>query len=309
MPDVSSQEEEQPGERPSPDYEFNEADFDFKITPGRGGVLGRLGEIWRFRELFYFLVWKDVKVKYKQAGLGILWAIISPFVSMVVYTVIFGKMIGIDQEIKDLYDLDPSWYPVFLYTALLPWNYFSRSLNRAGLSLVGSSNLITKVYFPRVIIPGAAALSGMVDFFFAALVMAGLMLYFGAVPGLTILAMIPLLGLLYLAVLSVGLLFAAVNVRYRDAGFMLGFVISLWLYLTPVIYPIKLFVTKFPAVGDLIYLNPMTGVIEGFRWAILGSSWPFPGRELLYSLAIILGLLVVSNWYFHRVERSFADVI
>lgn len=273
-----------------------------RITRRGLSFLAEMSEVWRYRELFFFLVWRDVKVKYKQTILGILWAMLKPVVSMVVFTVVFGKMAKLDASIG----LEPSYYPIFLFSALVPWTYFSNSLNRASQSLVGSSNLVTKVYFPRIIIPASAALSGAVDFFFAFVVMCALMAWFGVVPGLPFLAIPVLFLLTYFLAMSVSLCFAAAHVRFRDAGFILGYFIQIWIYLTPVIWPLKLLPEKYRVLASL---NPMTGVIEAFRWSFLASKWDFPGQALLISLCVAVLAFTVGQWYFRRVERTFADVI
>jgi len=288
--------------------EINTADFDVIIKAGRSGFVKEVKNVWQYRELFFFLVWRDVKVRYKQSILGILWAIIKPVVSMIIFTVIFGKVIGIDKRIAAEYNLDASWYPLFIYTAMLPWTYFSGSLTTAGNSLVSNANLITKVYFPRIIIPASAALSGVVDFFFALFVMGALMVWFGAIPSVKIFAIIPLLALTYMTIVGVGLLFSAINVRFRDASYVLGFVVSIWMYLTPVIYPLKIFKDQFQSIEILLFFNPMTGIIEGFRWAFI-PEWPFPSDSIGMSVLIIMLMLIIGNGYFRRVERTFADVV
>jgi lipopolysaccharide transport system permease protein len=266
------------------------------IEPGRHGLLAELREVFRYRELLYFLIWRDVKVRYKQTILGALWAILKPFASMVVFSIFFGRLAKMPS--------DGVPYPIFIYAALLPWQFFEGALTRSSGSLVGSANLITKVYFPRVIIPAAGALAGVVDFFFAALVMFGLMAYYQFSPHWGLLAVPLLLLLAWALAVGVGLCLSAVNVRFRDIGYIVPFFVQMWMFVTPVVYPLSLAPGKY---RPFMIANPVTGVIEGFRWAFLGR--PFPGTALLYSTGVAIILLLVAQSYFRRVERSFADVV
>jgi lipopolysaccharide transport system permease protein len=272
------------------------------LKPTRGWIPLNLSALWAYRELVYFLTWRDIKVRYKQAALGIAWAIIQPIVSMIIFTVIFGRLVGIPPD----KNIPAAWYPVFTFAALLPWQLFQGALQRAGISLVGNANLLTKVYFPRLIIPLSAVAAGLVDFLFSFLVLAGLMIYYRVplswnmawLPGLVLLAL--------LTALAVGLWLSALNVQYRDVQHMIPFLLQAWMYASPVVYSIDLI----PAHGPwrLIYgLNPMTGVIQGFRWALLGGQ--APDRLMVVSAGMVLVLLVSGLYYFRRMERNFADLV
>jgi lipopolysaccharide transport system permease protein len=278
---------------------------EFPITylrPASGWMPLNLSALWAYRELVYFLVWRDVKVRYKQAALGISWAIIQPIVNMVIFTLIFGRLANLQTDAG----IPQGWYPIFSFAALLPWQLFQGALQRAGISLVGNANLLTKVYFPRLIIPFAAAAAGLVDFAFSFLVLFGLMLYFG-VPVTMQLLWLPLLILLaLLAALAVGLWLSALNVQYRDVQHMIPFLLQAWMYASPVVYSIDMI----PAEGPwrLIYgLNPMVGVIQGFRWALLGGTPP--DSIMLVSVVMVFVLLISGMFYFRRMERNFADVV
>lgn len=256
-----------------------------------------LAEAWQYRELFQFLVWRDIKVRYKQTVLGVLWAVIQPVVTMVVFTIFFGRLAGMPS--------DGLPYPVFAFCGLLPWQLFSRALTDSGNSLVGSQNLITKVYFPRLIIPLAAIVAGLVDFALASVVLAGLMIWYGMVPGLPILALPIFLVLALGSALAMGLWLSALNVQFRDVRYAIPFLTQFWMFVTPVAYPASLVPERWRL---LLGLNPMTGVVEGFRWALLGRGEP-PGALLAVSMAVIAVFIVSSLYYFRRMERSFADVV
>jgi lipopolysaccharide transport system permease protein len=273
-----------------------------EIRAGGSRLAPLLGEVWQYRELFFFLVWRDVLVRYKQTALGILWAVARPLVSMVIFTVIFGRWGGFDAKTG----LDPKFYPIFVYTALLPWFYFSGALTASSESLVGSAGIITKVYFPRIIIPAAAALSGLVDFFFSFIVMMGIMAWFGIPPAVEMLALPLLLMLTFLLAAGFGLFLSAVMVRFRDVRFIVPFAVQIWMFLSPVIYPSEIFPEKY---RPFLAINPMTGVIEAFRWSFLGYPREFPAPELAISVAFAVAALAFGLWYFKRVERAFADVI
>jgi lipopolysaccharide transport system permease protein len=272
------------------------------LRPARGWISLNLGALWAYRELVYFLTWRDIKVRYKQAALGIAWAIIQPVVSMVIFTVIFGRLAGLPTD----EGIPAHWYPVFSFAALLPWQLFQGALQRAGVSLVGNANLLTKIYFPRLIIPFSAVAAGLLDFLFSFLVLAGLMVYY-QVPFSWNMLWLPLLVLLaLLAALAVGLWLSALNVQYRDVQHMIPFLLQAWMYASPVVYSIDMI----PADGPwrILYgLNPMTGVIQGFRWALLGGSPP--DRIMIVSVGMVLALLVSGLFYFRRMERSFADMV
>lgn len=267
------------------------------IRPSRGWVPLRLAAIWEYRELLYFLIWRDIKVRYKQTVLGAAWAIIQPFLTMVVFSIFFGQLAKIPS--------DGLPYPIFAYCALLPWQLFSHALIESGNSLVGNQNLITKVYFPRLVIPLAAVLAGLVDFAIAFLVLLGMMAYYGIVPTAAVLTLPLFLLLSLLTALGAGLWLSALNVQYRDVRYTIPFLTQLWLFATPVVYPASLV----PEPWRILFgLNPMTGVVEGFRWALLGTAHA-PGFMSAVSIAVVLALLVGGLYYFRRMERTFADVV
>ncbi len=269
----------------------------FVIQPPRG--LGSLdvAALWEYRELLYFLVWRDVKVRYKQTFIGASWAIFQPAMTMAIFTVVFGNFAKIPS--------DGLPYAVFAYTALLPWTYFSTALSRSGTGLVSNANLITKVYFPRLIIPLASVIAPAVDFLFAFLLLLGLMAWFGIVPtwGILVLPLFFLLAMI--TALAIGLWLAPLNARYRDVGHTIPFVTQFWMFASPVVYPVSLI----PESWRLLYsLNPMVGVIEGFRWALLGKG-DTDFSPMLVSVAVVLVLLVGGLVFFKRMERTLADVI
>ena len=275
------------------------------IEPTRGWVAVQFKELWLYRELLYFLTWRDVMIRYKQTALGAAWAIIQPVMQMVVFSLFFGRLANMPS--------DGIPYPIFNYAALLPWNYFSSALLASSNSLVGSSNLITKVYFPRLIVPISSALSGLVDFAIAFTVLIGMMIYYNTQPQLgfkmqpTIgTAFLPLFLLLALVTaLGVSLWFSALNVKYRDIRYIIPYLSQFWLFATPVIYPSSLL--ENPVWRTLFGINPMVGVVEGFRWALLGTSPP--GPMIAVSAVVALTLLISGLFYFRRMEKTFADVI
>ena len=256
-----------------------------------------LAALWEYRELLYFLVWRDLKVRYKQTLIGAGWAIFQPAMTMVIFTVVFGNLAKIPS--------DGVPYAVFAYTALVPWTYFSQAFTRTGACLVGDAHLITKVYFPRLIIPLAAVMAPAVDFLFSFLLLLGLVAWFGVAPTWGILALPLFLLLAMITALAVGLWLSPLNVKYRDVGHTIPFLTQLWMFASPVVYPVSLI----PESWRLLYsLNPMVGVIEGFRWALLGKENP-DFMVILVSTAVILLLLVGGIVFFKRMERTFADVI
>jgi lipopolysaccharide transport system permease protein len=268
-----------------------------RIRPSRGWVSLKLGELWAYHELLYFLVWRDIKVRYKQTVLGAAWAILQPFMTMVVFSLFFGKLGKIPSEGVP--------YPIFSFAALVPWTFFATGLGQGANSLVGSQNLIKKVYFPRLVIPIASVLSGVVDFALAFLVLLGMMLFYGIVPTLNVL-WLPLLLLLALVTsLGVSLWLSALNVQFRDIRYTVPFLTQLWLFATPIAYPSSLL----PEPWRTLYgLNPMAGVVEGFRWAMLGTA-SRPGPMILVSTVAAVTLLVTGAFYFRRMEKTFADVV
>jgi lipopolysaccharide transport system permease protein len=267
------------------------------IRPSKGLFDLDLRGVWDYRELLYFLVWRDVKVRYKQTAIGAAWAILQPLMTMVIFTVVFGNFAKIPS--------DGLPYPVFAYTALLPWNLFASALHRASVSVVGSAHLISKVYFPRLIVPLSGTISGLVDFGIAFGILLALMAWFRIVPTWGVLALPLLLVLALTTALAVGLWLAALNVRYRDVGYTIPFLVQFWMFASPVVYPVSLVAEKW----RLLYsLNPMAGVIESFRWALLGKNALDLG-VVGTSAAAVLAVLVSGTVYFKQMERTFADVI
>ena len=267
------------------------------IRPSSGWVPLRLKELWEYRELLYFLVWRDVKVRYKQTVLGAAWAVIQPFFTMVVFSIFFGRLAGIPS--------DGLPYPLFAYCALLPWQLFSHAMTESGNSLVANQNLITKVYFPRLVIPISAVLAGLVDFGIAFLVLLGMMAYYGMVPTMAVVTLPLFILLAVSSALAIGLWLSALNVQYRDVRYTIPFLTQFWLFSTPIAYPSSLV----PEGWRVLYgLNPMAGVVEGFRWALLGTS-NAPGPMLAVSVAVVIVLLIGGLFYFRRMEKTFADVV
>jgi lipopolysaccharide transport system permease protein len=262
-----------------------------------GSLTWQLRDLWAYRELLYFLAWRDFRVRYKQTVLGAAWAVIQPLFTMVVFSIFFGYLGKIPS--------DGLPYPVFSYTGLLPWSLFAYALTQSSGSLVNNQNLITKVYFPRLIIPIAPLFVGLVDFGIAIVVLFGMMLVYGIVPGVAVLTL-PLFTLLaVLTALGVSTWLAALNVQYRDVRYTIPFLTQLWLFATPVAYPSSLL----PEPWRTLYgLNPMAGVVEGFRWALLGQV-AAPGLLIAVSVVAVLLLLLGGLWYFTRMERTFADII
>lgn len=267
------------------------------ITPSNRWIPLNLSELWEYRELLYFLVWRDIKVRYKQTALGAAWAVVQPLFMMLVFSLFFGFLARVPS--------DGIPYPVFAFCALLPWQLFANALTEASNSLVGNQNLITKVYFARLVIPIAAVLSGVVDFLIAFFILIGMMLYYRIVPGWPILTLPAFILLAILTALAVGLWLSALNVQYRDVRYTMNFLVQFWLFATPVAYPSSLV----PERWRVLYgINPMAGVVEGFRWALLGKSAP-PSAMLLVSALVVLLLLVGGLYYFRRMEQEFADIV
>src|SRR5258705_3473816 len=267
------------------------------IRCSRGFSNLELGAVWQFRELLYFLAWRDVKVRYKQTVIGAAWAILQPFMTMVVFAVVFGHFVKIPS--------DGVPYSVFTYTALLPWTYFSQAITRSGTSLVSDTNLIKKVYFPRLIIPLSAVASPLVDFCISFLVLLGMMAWFRIQFGWGLLAVPFFLFLAVLPALAVGLWLSALNARYRDVGHTIPFLIQFWMFASPVAYPLSVV----PEKWRLIYgLNPMAGVIEGFRWALLTTERP-AFRVMALSTGVVVLLLIGGIVFFKRIERNLAEVV
>lgn len=267
------------------------------ILPSSGWGLGNLTELWGYRELLYFLVWRDIKVRYKQTVIGAGWAVIQPFFTMVVFSVFFGRLAGIPS--------DGVPYPLFAYAALVPWMYFANALAQATSTMVEHQRVITKVYFPRVLLPVSAVLSGLVDHAIAFLVLVVMMAFYGIAPNLAVLT-VPLFLLLAIATaLGVGLWLAALNALYRDVRYVVPFVIQVWLFASPVAYPSSLVPEPWRA---LYGINPMAGVVEGFRWALLGTAQG-PGFMLAVSVGAVILLLLGGMLYFQRIEQTVADTV
>ena len=268
-----------------------------RIERASGWISLNLGEVWRYRELLYFLIWRDVVVRYKQTALGASWAIIQPVMTMVVFSLVFGRLSAIPS--------DGIPYPLFSFAALVPWTFFANGLTQSSNSLVGSANLIQKVYFPRLMIPAASVLGGAVDFALAFVVLLGMMAYYGIAPTINI-VWLPLFLLLAVATaLGVGLWLSALNVRFRDVRYVVPFITQFWLFATPIAYPSSLLDEPW---RTLYGLNPMAGVVEGVRWALLGTKTA-PGPMIGLSAVAATLLLVGGAYYFRRMERAFADIV
>lgn len=268
-----------------------------RIEPTKGWVALQLRELWRYRELLYFLTWRDIKVRYKQTVLGAAWAVIQPFMTMVVFSLFFGRLAQIPS--------DGIPYPIFSYAALVPWTFFANGLGQSSNSLVGSSNLIKKVYFPRLAIPIATILSGVIDFILAFLVLLVMMFFYGIFPTANVVWLPFFLLLALVTSLGAGLWLSAMNVQFRDVRYVVPFLTQLWLFATPIAYPSSII----PEVWRPLYaVNPMVGVVEGFRWALLGVETR-PGPMVIVSAIAAVGLLVSGAFYFRRMEKTFADVV
>ena len=267
------------------------------IAPSRGWRSLDLQELWSYRELLYFLTWRDITVRYKQTVLGAAWAILQPLLTMVVFSLFFGKLAGMPS--------DGLPYPLFSFAALVPWSFFASGLAQSSNSLVGSANLIRKVYFPRLVVPLASVLSGAVDFGLAFLVLLAMMAFYGVMPGLAILALPFFFLLAFITAVGAGLWLSALNVEFRDVRHVVPFLSQIWLFATPIAYPSSLI----EGPWQILYgLNPMVGVVEGFRWALLGNGQAPGVMVFVSSLAAIL-LLASGAFTFRRMERTFADVV
>ena len=266
------------------------------IRAGGSGPPIDLKSLWDYRELLYFLTWRDVKVRYKQTALGAAWAIIQPLFTMIIFTIFFGNLAKVPS--------DGIPYPIFAYAALLPWTFFSNAITSSGNSLVGSAHLITKVYFPRMIIPGAAVAAGLIDLMVAFGILIILMIYYGVGATWNLLMLPALILLTTLLAIGVGMYTSALNVKYRDIRYALPFAIQLLMFATPIIYPVSLVPERWRWAFNL---NPLTGIIEGFRASFFGR--PFNWPALAFSSAITLALLVYAAYHFKRMERTFADIV
>jgi lipopolysaccharide transport system permease protein len=267
------------------------------VKPSKGWTSLKLDELWEYRELLYFLTWRDLKVRYKQTVLGAAWAIIQPFFTMVVFSLFFGKLAKIPS--------DGIPYPIFAYAALVPWTFFANGLNNSSNSLVGSANLIKKVYFPRLVVPISSVISGGLDFVLAFIVLLGMMLFYGIFPTVNIIWLPFLLLLTFITSMGTGLWLSALNVQFRDVRYTMPFLTQFWLFATPIAYPSSLLSEPW---RTLYGINPMVGVVEGFRWALLGTDTA-PGPIMIVSSLVALALLIGGAYYFRRLEKSFADVV
>ncbi|OKH53115.1 phosphate ABC transporter permease [Calothrix sp. HK-06] len=255
-------------------------------------------DLWRYRELFYFLAWRDILVRYKQTAIGMAWALIRPFLTMVVFTVVFGNLAKLPSEGVP--------YPILVFAGMLPWQFFSTALSECSTSLISNANLISKVYFPRLIVPTSAVIVSFVDFMISGMIMLGLMAWYNYVPSWRILTLPLFIGVAFAASIGVGLWLAALNVEYRDFRYIVPFVVQFGLYISPVGFSSNIV----PEQWRLLYsLNPMVGVIDGFRWAILGGESRLYWPGFLLSLGLVVFLLISGIWYFRKMERTFADVI
>jgi len=267
------------------------------IQPTSGWVPLNLGDLWEYRELLYFLTWRDIKVRYKQTVFGVAWAVIQPLFMMLIFTIFFGRLARIPS--------DGLPYPIFAYTALLPWQLFSRALTDASTSLVTNERLITKVYFPRLLVPASAVLASLVDFSIAFVLLLGMMFFYGIAPTAAVWTLPLFILLALMSALGIGFWLSALNAIYRDVRYTLPFLTQLWLFATPVVYPASLV----PERWRLLYgLNPMTGVVEGFRWALLGKGGGIEPM-LAVSVIVILVTFIGGLYYFRRMERTLADVV
>ena len=266
------------------------------IEPGKSWVSLNLSDLWGYRELIYFLIWRDVKVRYKQTLLGAAWAVIQPLVNMLIFTVLFGKLVKIPS--------DSVPYPIFVYAGLLPWTFFSNAVTGSGNSLIGNANLITKIYFPRMIIPTSAVGAGLVDFIIAFILLAGLMVYYGIALTWNILLLPAMILLTTLLALGIGMWMAAMNVKYRDVRYALPFVIQAWMFLTPIIYPSSLIPESWRWT---LKLNPLAGIIEGYRASL--CTLPVDWAALAVSAFATLAILLFSSYTFRRMEKDFAEFV
>lgn len=258
-------------------------------------------DLWRYRELFYFLAWRDILVRYKQTAIGVAWAVVRPFLTMLVFTVIFNKVAGLRSPIPA---------PLYIFAALLPWQFFATALSEASMSLIGNANLISKVYFPRLIVPAGAVITSLVDFLISCVILLALMAWYRFRPGWEFLTLPLWTGWTFVVALGPGLFITALNVKYRDFRYVIPFIVQFGLYVSPVGYSSAVLSEKLHIPRALYSLNPVVGVIDGFRWAVAGGAaeplyWP----SLAISAAVTLGFLWLGVWYFRKMERTFADVI
>jgi len=270
---------------------------DLIIEPQRGWTSLKLGELWEYRELLYFLAWRDIKVRYKEAALGASWAILQPLLTMLIFSLFFGRLAKVPS--------DGIPYPLFSFTALVPWTFFVMAVQQSSNSVVGSANLISKVYFPRLAIPVATVLAAVVDFGISFVVLLGMMIYYRRMPTIHALYVPFFVLLAFLASLGVGLWLSALNVKYRDIRYVVPFLLQFWMFASPIVYPTSMLPARY---RTLYALNPMVGVVDGFRWALLGSQTA-PGPVIAVSAAATILFLLGGALYFRRMEAQFADVV
>lgn len=268
------------------------------LRPARGWSLVNFRDLWLYRELIFFMTWRDLKVRYKQSILGIGWAVLKPFMTMIVFSIFFGKLAKMPS--------DGIPYPIFSYSGLLVWELFSGAISNASRSLTSNAHMITKIYFPRIILPISTVLSGVVDFLIAFVILIGMMIYYHIIPTINIWTLPAFVLLTLITALGVGLWLAALNVLYRDVNYITPFLIQFWLFITPIVYPASMLGTKW----QIIYaLNPMVGVVEAFRWALLGGARAAPSITLIISASVAVVLLITGLLFFRRTERLFADMV
>ncbi len=267
------------------------------IVPSKGWMPVKFSELVEYRDLFYFFTWRDLKVRYKQTILGIFWAILQPLITMVIFSLFFGRLANVPS--------DGLPYPIFSYTALVPWTFFANGVTQASNSLVQNANMIKKIYFPRLIMPVSAVLGGLLDFALAFLVLLGMMVFYRIYPTANVIWLPVFLLLAIITTIGVSMWLSALNVLFRDIRYIVPFLMQVWLFLTPIAYPSSLIPEK---LQPLYGLNPMAGVVEGFRWALLGTD-SFPGPMLLVSFMVAVFFLISGVYYFRRMEKSFADII
>jgi lipopolysaccharide transport system permease protein len=267
------------------------------VQPSKGFFRLNLRPVWEYRELLYFLVWRDIKVRYKQTAIGAIWAVLQPLLTMMIFALIFGRFAKIPS--------DNVPYPIFAFAGLLPWTYFSQAISRSGMSLVGDANLIRKIYFPRLIIPMSAVVAPVIDFALSFLILIVMMVWYRVTPTWAALMLPLFLSLALLAALGTSLWLSALNVRYRDVGHAIPFLVQFWMYASPIVYPISII----PKAWRPFYnLNPMAGVAEGFRWGLLGKQMP-DLQGVAIGAAVVFVLLISGLIFFKRMERTFADVV
>ncbi len=272
-------------------------DYDLIIEPG-GGIQRYWRDLWKYRELFLFLAWRDILVRYKQTAIGIAWSVLRPLATMMVFTIVFGKLAKLPSNGVP--------YPIMVYAAMLPWQFFANSLTESSNSLIDNANLLTKVYFPRLIVPAGSVIVGLVDFFISMIILSGIMAWYQYLPDIRMFLLPLFLALAFLASFGVGLWLSALNVKYRDFRYVVPFLVQFGLYISPVGFSSSIVPEKWRM---LYFLNPMVGVIDGFRWAILGNSFPVYWPGLALSAFLTLMIFISGLIYFRNMERSFADVV